>query len=224
MYYINMKLSINVPTELKDLTLGQYQKFVKIQKTNDDPTFIAQKMIEIFCNINLTDTFKIKVSDVNDIVNTLNTLFDNKPELIPTFKMRGVKYGFIPKLEDVSLGEYVDIDNYLNDWDKMHLAMNVLFRPIKMEYGGKYDIKDYEAQESTLMKDMPLDIVFSSLIFFYNLGIELSSNMMDYLMDRNQVNLSGEELNLAAGGVGMDQFTNSLKEILQNSKISLNKD
>jgi hypothetical protein len=75
-----MKLSINVPTELKDLTLGQYQKFVKIQKTNDDPTFIAQKMIEIFCNINLTDTFKIKVSDVNDIVNTLNTLFDNKAE------------------------------------------------------------------------------------------------------------------------------------------------
>ena len=38
-----MKLSITVPTELKDLTLGQYQKFVKIQKTNDDPTFIAQK-------------------------------------------------------------------------------------------------------------------------------------------------------------------------------------
>ncbi len=69
-------------------------------------------MIEIFCNINLTDTFKIKVSDVNDIVNTLNTLFDNKPELIPTFKMQGVKYGFIPKLEEVSLGEYEDIDNY----------------------------------------------------------------------------------------------------------------
>ena len=53
MYYINMKLSITVPTELKDLTLGQYQKFVKIQKANQDPTFIAQKMIEIFCGIDL---------------------------------------------------------------------------------------------------------------------------------------------------------------------------
>ena len=70
-----MKLSINVPTELKDVTLGQYQKFLKIQKTNDDPTFIAQKMVEIFCGIDMTDTFKIKVTDINEIVGVLNNIF-----------------------------------------------------------------------------------------------------------------------------------------------------
>lgn len=219
-----MKLSINVPTKLKDVTLGQYQKFLKIQKTNDDPTFIAQKMVEIFCGIDLTDTFKIKVTDINEIVGILNNIFETKPNLITTFKMGNQKYGFIPNLEDVSLGEYIDIDNYLSDWDNMHLAMNVLYRPVKLEYGGKYDIIEYKGDESDRMKGMKLDIVFSSLIFFYNLGIELSNNMMDYLMDKRLTSHSEEDINLATGGVGMDAFTNSLREILQNSKISLSKD
>ena len=223
MYYISMKLSITVPTELKDLTLGQYQKFVKIQKANEDPTFIAQKMIEIFCGIDLKDTFKIKVTDVNEIVAILNNLFDNKPELITTFKMNDNEYDFIPNLEDISLGEYVDVDSYLSDWDNMHLAMNVLYRPIKMKYGDKYDIVDYEAKESEVMKDMRLDIVFSCLIFFYNLGIDLSNDMMDYLMDKRLTSLTGDAVSSATNGVGMDAFTNSLKEILQNSRISLSK-
>ncbi len=219
-----MKLSINVPTELSDVTLGQYQKFVKIQKANEDPTFIAQKMVEIFCKIDLKDTFKIKVTDINEIVAILNNLFDKKPELITEFKLNNQEYGFIPKLEDISLGEYVDVDTYLADWDNMHLAMNVLYRPIKMKYGGKYDIIDYEAKESDKMKDMTLDVVFSCLIFFYNLGIDLSNNMMDYLMDKRLTNHTEEEINSATGGVGMDAFTNSLREILQNSKISLSRD
>ena len=219
-----MKLSIKVPTELSDVTLGQYQKFIKVQKTNEDPTFIAQKMIEIFCNIDLKDTFNIKVADVNEIVGILNKLFDDKPNLVTKFKLEGKEYGFIPKLEDVTLGEYVDIDNYLKDWDNMHLAMNVLYRPIKMQYGDKYDIVDYTGKETVDMKQMPLDVAFSSLIFFYHLGIDLSSNMMDYLVDRQWNSLTEGETSSALDGVGMDQFTNSLKEILQSTKISLSKD
>tara|TARA_R100001463_G_scaffold25203_1_gene59813 strand:- start:4715 stop:5374 length:660 start_codon:yes stop_codon:yes gene_type:complete len=219
-----MKLSITVPTGLSDVTLGQYQKFIKVQKTNEDPTFIAQKMIEIFCNIDLKDTFNIKVADVNEIVGILNKLFDDKPNLVTKFKLDGKEYGFIPKLEDVTLGEYVDIDNYLKDWDNMHLAMNVLYRPIKMQYGDKYDIVDYTGKENADMKQMPLDVAFSSLIFFYHLGIDLSSNMMDYLVDRQWNSLTEGKTNSALDGVGMDQFTNSLKEILQSTKISLSKD
>ena len=30
--------------------------------------FVAQKMIEIFCGIDLKDTFKIKITDINEIV------------------------------------------------------------------------------------------------------------------------------------------------------------
>ena len=219
-----MKLSINVPTELNELTLGQYQKFIKVQKDNGDGTFVAQKMIEIFCGIDLKDTFKIKITDINEIVKIINELLDIKPELINKFTLGDQEYGFIPVLEDISLGEYIDIENFMQDWEEMHKAMNVLYRPIKQKYKDKYDIIDYDAKESDIMKDMPLDVAFSSVVFFYNLGIELSSNMMDYLTQDQLNSLMEDQHSSLKDGGGIQQFTNSLKDVLQNSKISLKKD
>jgi hypothetical protein len=219
-----MKLSINVPTDLNELTLDQYQKFLKIQKDNGDGTFVAQKMIEIFCGIDLKDTFKIKITDMNEIIRILNDLLEIKPKLINRFEMNNTAYGFIPVLEDISLGEYVDIENYMQSWDDMHKAMSVLYRPIKEAHRDKYNIIDYEAKESDVMKDMPLDVCFSAVVFFYNLGIELSSNMMDYLTKNQLSNLTEGQHSFLSDGGGIQQFTNSLRDVLQNSKISLKKD
>jgi len=218
-----MKLSLNVPTQLNELTLGQYQKFIKVQKDNGDGIFVAQKMIEIFCGIDLKDTFKVKINDINEIVTIINDLLEIKPELINRFKLNDTEYGFIPVLEDISLGEYIDIETYMQSWDDMHKAMSVLYRPIKQKHKDKYNIIEYEALETDVMKDMPLDVVFSSVVFFYNLGIELSSNMMDYLTDQELSNLTVDQTSSLKDGGGIQAFTNSLKEILQSSKISLKK-
>jgi hypothetical protein len=219
-----MKLSIDVPTELNEITLDQYQRFIKVQKDNGDGTFVAQKMIEIFCGIDLKDTFKIKITDINEIVKIINELLDIKPELINRFTLNNQEYGFIPLLEDISLGEYIDIETYMQDWQDMHKAMNVLYRPIKQKYKDKYDIIDYDAKESDVMKDMPLDVCISAVVFFYSLGIELSSNMMDYLTEEQMNNLMAGQHSFPKDGDGIQQFSNSLKDVLQNSRISLKKD
>ncbi len=46
-----MEISIKIPTGLDEISLGQYQKFLKIQEENEDKNFIAQKMVEIFWNL-----------------------------------------------------------------------------------------------------------------------------------------------------------------------------
>ena len=51
-----MKIEINVPTSLSEITLGQYQKYLKIAEENPDGNFLSAKMIEIFCGIPLSDT------------------------------------------------------------------------------------------------------------------------------------------------------------------------
>ncbi len=43
-----MKIELNVPDNLSEITLKQYQKYNTIATTNEDATFITQKMIEIF--------------------------------------------------------------------------------------------------------------------------------------------------------------------------------
>jgi len=216
-----MKVEITIPDSLSEVTLDQYQRYLKIQDNNQDEKFLASKMIEIFCGVKLSDTLKMKYADVDGICNILVDMFNEKPQLVTKFKMKGVEYGFIPKLDDISLGEYIDLDAFLGDWDNMHRAMAVLYRPIENKYGDKYSIKDYEAGDGEVMKDMPLEAVISSIIFFYHLGIDLSQAMMNYLEEQEETSLV-QYLNSEVSGVGINQFTHSLKEILDDLKVSLN--
>jgi len=216
-----MKLEIIVPDNLSEITLEQYQKYLKIQEENSNDKFLASKMIEIFCNLKLSDTLKMKFSDVDAICNILADMLNSKPELVKTFKMNGVEYGFIPKLDDISLGEYVDLDTFLGDWENMHRAMAVLYRPIEQKYGDKYSIVEYDAGDGEMMKHMPLDAVISSIVFFYHLGIDLSQAMMNYLEEEQESSLV-QYLSSQESGGGINQFTHSLKGILGDLKILLN--
>lgn len=220
-----MKLDIYIPEELSDITLGQYQKFAKINTgKNENTSFSLHKMVEIFCNIDLKDIAKIKYTYVNNIVSEINKMFDVKTSLIPIFKMGGIDYGFIPKLDDITLGEYIDLDNTLGDWETMHKAMSVLYRPVKFQKGHRYQIEDYTGMENAeRMKNMPLDVVMGSLVFFWSLRNELLKNTLKYLSKEMTENLTiQQQATLAENGDGINLSTDWLKEILLDLKTLQN--
>ena len=217
-----MKIEINVPTSLSEVTLGQYQKFLKIAEDNPEGNFLNAKMIEIFCGIPLSDSYKLKMSSVTAIIDILNELLSQTPKRVEQFTMNGVQYGFIPDLDEMSLGEYVDLDGSASDWNNMHVAMNVLYRKIKIKKSGKYNIVDYNVENPEKMKDMPLDAAIGSLFFFYNLGMELSKHTILYSSNQAEMEAYQEQLISETNGDGISQFMVSLTEILQDLKISLN--
>lgn len=217
-----MKIEINVPTTLNEITLGQYQKFLKIAENNPDGNFLNAKMIEIFCGIPLSDSYKLKMSSVTAIIEILSELLESTPKHTQRFTMNGKEFGFIPDLNEMSLGEYIDLDNNASNWQRMHVAMNVLYRPIKISKAGKYSIVDYNIDTAESMKEMPLDAAIGSLFFFYNLGTELSKHTILYSNNQQEMEVIQEQLTLAQNGGGINQFMRSLEEILQSSKISQN--
>ena len=217
-----MNIEINVPSSLAEITLGQYQKFLKIAENNPDGNFLNAKMIEIFCGIPLSDSYKLKMSSVTAILDILNEMLAITPQHVERFKMNGIEYGFIPDLDEMSLGEYIDLDNNASKWEQMHVAMNVLYRPIKTSKVGKYNIEDYDVKFPEVLKDMPLDAAIGSLFFFYNLGTELAKHTIQSLDSQAEMEVIQEQLTLAKSGVGINQFMDSLTGILQNLKISLN--
>ena len=218
-----MKVDLVVPNSLADITLGQYQKFVKISESNTDEKFISIKMLEIFCKLKLETIMTMKATSIKTVTATLTEMFNAKQDLKHIFRMDGIQYGFIPNLEDMTFGEYVDLDSNISDFQEIHKAMAVLYRPIEKKFKGQYTIEPYEAKEADFMKAMPMDVVFGSMIFFYHLGSDLSKVMMDYLHQEENRELHTQLLELSAkNGVGISQFLNSLKEMLHSSKISLN--
>ena len=218
-----MKLSIKIPTSLNEITLRQYKRFLKIQESEKNTRFLNAKMIEIFCNIKLDEVMLLKVSDAEEISNILTELFEGKPSLVTKFKIGRVEYGFQPQLDDMSLGEYIDLDTFVGDWDNMEKAMNVLYRPIIVKLKDKYSIEEYKVDTEQNLLDMPMDAVLSSIFFFWNLGLDLSTTMMSYLGEEQETTEAlTQYLNSQKSGDGINQFTDLLKETLQDLKISLN--
>jgi hypothetical protein len=219
-----MEIQVKVPTSLNEIPLKHYVDFLNVQKGSNDEEFIAQKMIEIFCGIRLSDVANIKLTSLNEMVAHFTNLFNQKPEFIQTFKIGDVEFGFIPNLEEISFGEYVDLENSLQSWETYNKAMAVMYRPIKKRKGDKYEIHDYKPSKDhqELMQFAPLDVCIAASVFFYNLGNELLTATLNYLekqmkMDKNLSMTLAKQLNLQNDGDGISQYMHSLKETLQDS-------
>jgi len=216
-----MNINIEIPTKLSDITLGQYKRFLNIQKQTEESHFLNAKAIEIFCDIELKNVMRLKMSDFDKITNKINLLFEQKPKLVQRFKIDSVEYGFHPQLDELTLGEYIDVDTYIADWENMEKTMNVLYRPIENKLKDRYSIKEYNVDTSANLLDMPMDAVLSSIFFLWNLGIDLSKTILNYSELGEVTNLTHQQI-LAENGDGISQYTHSLMGILQDLKISPN--
>jgi hypothetical protein len=216
-----MKLQITIPTSLDEITLEQYQKFLSIAKDNPDGEFLQHKMVEIFCGIDLKNAAKISFKDVNEITSNLSNLFTQKYDLKKTFKLGNTEFGFITNLDEITLGEYTDLDKYISDWDKMHNAMAVLYRPITKKLKDKYQIEEYNGSYTycDAMKFMPVDVALGAVVFFYNLGNELLKSTIHYLENNQEFQNIVNNHNLEVNGVGIHHSMLLLKETLEDLKM-----
>ena len=200
-----MKLTLSIPETLSEVTLDQYQRWLKVADGKELDNFLQQKMIEIFCGITLKQVLMIKAKDIEAIVADISKLFETKDsKFIERFSYNNQEFGFIPKLDDMTFGEYVDLDNYLADWQLMHKAMGVLFRPITFKKKNQYLIEEYETADKYNMKQMPLDVVFGSIVFFYHLRNELQKHILSYLANQTEVPISQELRTSLRNGAGIN--------------------
>ena len=225
------EFNIDVPMSLAGISLSTYQKWNKISERNPDAddNFTKVKLLQTFCNLSIEDTYDIPLNSFDEVITHLSTLLDFNGDLIPTFTIEGadgvdVDFGFIPDLDKMTFGEWIDLDSYINDWEQMHKAMAVLFRPVTLGLGKNYNIEKYEGsgKYSEVMKDMPLDVVLGAMVFFYRLENKLAIATTNYsveVMEKELEVLSKQISEL--DGDGIKAFTLSLKVIQAKSMRSL---
>jgi len=222
-----IELELKVPQKLEAIKLRQYQEYLKIQKENesneDAANFLNSKCIQIFCGLTLKESYNLPVTMFDGVLNQIGKCFEEPTPLIKEFSMTGsngveVSFGMIPALDEMTFGEYVDLESFMSDWDSMHKAMAVLYRPIKYNNNGKYLIEDYDGTDKywEVMKDAPVNVALGAMVFFYRLGKKLCKYTMDYLLlQQNQKEASTQEKALERNGDGINQFMLSLEKTYQ---------
>jgi len=218
------ELQLEIPLDLSGITLRQYQDYLKIYDKWDkeDEIYIKSKMLQVFCGLKPEDTLKVPLASFDNTIQHLLDCLNADTPLIRKFSMKGkdkdgndaeLEFGFIPKLDEISFGEFIDLEKYMSDWQTMHKAMAVLFRPIIHSKKEFYRIDDYggSARYSDVMLDMPVSVAIGASVFFY-----------DYLQEV----LKKEELTpqlkqiLGENGDGINRYTHLLKEMSEGSKKS----
>lgn len=190
-----MKLDLRVPTSLNDIPLYQYQQFIKAFENEDDLTeqYAGTKMLEIFCGLKLNEALKVKINDLQKITTKLNKALSEKPLLITRFKLGKTEFGFVPQLDDLTFGEFVDIENNISDWENMHKAMAVLYRPVVQSVGKKYEIEEYRGDSwHDAMMNMPASVAISAINFFFHLENDLLKVTLAY-SDQKETKVQQDE-------------------------------
>jgi hypothetical protein len=222
-----IELELKVPQKLEAIKLRQYQEYLKVQKDNEDvedaENFLNSKCIQIFCGLTLKESYNLPVKMFDGVLSQIGKCFEEPTPLIKEFSMTGsngveVSFGMIPSLDEMTFGEYIDLENFMSDWDSMHKAMAVLYRPITFNKNGKYLIEDYDGTDKywEVMKDAPVNVALGAMVFFYRLGKKLCKYTMDYLLlQQNQKGASVQEKDSERNGDGINQFMLSLEKTYQ---------
>ena len=229
-YYMSdvIALRVKVPQSLDAIKLSDYQKYLKIMdgiedmETPEAIEFLNLKSLEIFCDLTLKDSYGLPVSMFESVLAQVSNCFNEDTPLVQRFTMTGIdnvsaEFGFIPKLDDISFGEYVDVEKYIGDWQNMHKALAVLYRPIVAGKKGFYIIEEYEGSDkyAEMMKDAPVSVALGAVVFFYRLGRKLSNYMIHYLQSQveDQVQLDQQNNDSQRSGDGIKVFMDLHKEM-----------
>lgn len=223
-------MKIILPESIQDITLHQFQLYNELLERDDlDAYNFNKRKIQIFTGLERNRIDLIDTKDYNEIINQIDLALNQTVEFKPTFFIKDVEFGFIPNLDKMSQGEFIDLLNYGTDVKELHKLMAVLFRPIKIStpknkfiawlFGskkhkdafGNYEIIPYQGTEqyANIMKHMPLSIVNGALVFFSSLANELVNYTQKYVVVE-QVRGEVPQTTLKNGG-GMQRLRNWLR-------------
>ena len=178
-------INIQLPEDISDISLEQSQKYLSIIRREDiDNANKTKRIIVLFTGLKRREVDLIDIADYDTIVKQINKALDLDVAFETKFTLNGVQYGFIPKLDEITAGEYIDLASYGSSPANLHKVMAVMFRPIVLEDAfGNYEIETYSAntEYAEVMKQAPMNIVNGMLVFFCLLSSELQIHTLKYI-------------------------------------------
>ena len=202
--------NFNLIKSWNDVTLDKWVKLInKKEKTKSQE---ALDTISILSDIPKKVINELSVEDIAVILKRIAYLQEkDNSKLKKIFKLNDIEYGFHPNLEEITLGEYADIETYLKNGIENNLTklMAVLYRPVTERDGDNYSIEAYGTSDSRMraekFKKMKASDVNNALVFFWILGKELLIALQQFLMEQNQEILNKVQMSsLQTSGVGLE--------------------
>jgi|TARA_R110002020_G_scaffold131409_4_gene293823 hypothetical protein len=180
----------------EDVTLEKWIKLIHAKDASQCKE--ALKLIDTLTDIPKGLVKQLGLKQVVIILNQLSGLQKEQESYLKNIiTVNGKEYGFHPDLDELTIGEYADMETLFKNDIYKHLPdlMAILYRPITEKgENGVYTIAAYDGNTKIRreeFKQMKAIMVQGALVFFYNLGKEslkiLPSSLMQQLKEMNQL-------------------------------------
>lgn len=193
----------------EDVTLVKWLKLIDFHKGTKSKE--AQETIAALSNIPKDLIKQLELKDVAVIMSKLSELQAKQDSSLKRIvEVNGKRYGFHPNLDEITLGEYADLETMIkNDIEKnMPEVMAILYRPIVEENNDVYTIEAYDGNitiRAEEMKKMSAEQVQSALVFFYHFAtlllLTLESSLTQVL---KEMKMQLPQNLLQKSGVGLE--------------------
>ena len=172
------QIKLTVPENWDDITIKQYQDFMKVLENEKENKEKELDIISIFCSVPKKLLKKFPLKYLNKVSDIIKGITDHDPSTIKMTRnlvFNGHKFGVIPNMSDMTTGEFVDLETYCNDsTSNLHKIIAVLYRRQlgDVDRFDRYKIEDYEPdiEKQELMKGFPMSSALGVLNFFFHLG------------------------------------------------------
>lgn len=222
-----IKIEINnkiykLPVSFDEILLKDYIKLMNIKELDDTKRLML--IVSSLTGCPVEDISSLKLDDIRYLFHSIQYIFEQpKYVLQPYFKIDGIYYGLNKNLEQITFGEYIDLEKFSNgdlDWKDIDILLSILYRPVQKKprtnnfiknyiYNKriKTDIEEYNPEtvkeRSELFKNnITIDKVLGAVFFFivlrmvYMKSLELSlSKRKKMRMLNNMLNQIGISLN-----------------------------
>jgi hypothetical protein len=168
------------------ITLGKYIDF----KNAGENTFLQAQVITGLTKDELREK---SMDDINPLINKFidecKEYNDNKLQKFIQLggEKFGKKFGFHPNLDNMTFGEYLDL-NHLLDTDftnNLPKIMSILYRPVVAEFMHNYEIEKYDSavhlKNADLFREIDMTFVNGAMVFFCLLREDMLSTSLKSL-------------------------------------------
>lgn len=169
----------NLPTAWNEVSIGEYSKLmIELSKEGASEIQLILKSLEALLGIDVGKLSKVPIKQLKLAYAQLQELTSTMPniELNRVIEIDGIEYGIIPDFNELTLGEFVDLDNYLQDsWHNLDNILSILYRPIINRDGNsyiieQYDLKTFRDRVNIFNNNLSIDTAYGALVFFYLIG------------------------------------------------------
>ena len=199
---------MRLPQNLSEVTIDKYIKAINIIENEDVELVVMLRLLSLFTGKSIEQLVEYPLNELDKNYQHIAKVLNEKSKFQKTFFLDGKEYGFIPNLEQMKSGEYIDLTNNLGK--DIIASMAVMYRPITRKFKDVYDIEKYNGTDNKeIFKNAPISVYLGAQVFFWNLTNDLLKLMPQFL----EKELTAEQIaDLEKNGVGLSQ----LSELVEN--------